>query len=371
MTRLRATLRPPLARTLWPLMRPFRRTIERSRDGSKLRPGITAVVAARDEAYTIGFCLRSLIGFADQVVCVDNGSEDGTLGEMEAFQTEHGDRLEVDVVSLPGALLGDCREAGLRLTRRQWHLRWDADMVAKTSGPESILRLRDEVLADDRPRTIQLPRTNLTGDLRHTHRLTPVVDPGEPILMRFGRGIEYREFGRFDAVRVPLHYIQRKEPGRHYFHLAGLKSDQNLIHRFHYFAWRETVNREGAALDPELRTLEGYKRRMNQELFGTNDPRSVKFRYRRQLCYHFTRYDPERYGDYPELLRDELSRPQRFEVVYRDGRPWTRVDHEDAEMLAYEPTAQDLEWDPEGFLRRFLSEEDCRLLDISPDGSRG
>ena len=40
----------------------------------------------------------------------------------------------------------------------------------------------------------------------------PVVAPGEPILIRFGRGIAYREFGRFDTVRVPLYYEQRDEP---------------------------------------------------------------------------------------------------------------------------------------------------------------
>jgi glycosyltransferase involved in cell wall biosynthesis len=345
-------------------VRPLRRTIEVGRDGATLLPGITAVVAARDEEYTIRFCLRSLLGFADQIVCIDNGSADSTLREMEVFRDEHGDELDVEVVSLPGALLGGCREEGLRRTRRRWHLRWDADMVAKTSGPESMLDLRERVLADDRPRTIQLPRTNLIGDLRHTQRLSPVVDPGEPILMHFGRGVSYREFGRFDAVRIPLHYLQRREPGRHYFHLAGLKSDDNLIHRFHYFAWRELVNREGAALDPELRTLDGYKRRMNLELFGTNEPRSLKFRYRRQLCYHLTPFNPEEHGDYPDVLREELSRPQRFEVVYQDGKPWTRVDHEDAEMLDYEPTAADFGWDPETFLRRLLSEEECRRLGI-------
>ena len=369
LTGFRAALRPPLARALWPLVRPFRARIERTRGGRDLVPGITAVVAARDEDYTIGFCLRSLVGFADQIVCVDNGSEDSTLHEMEVFKEEYGHQVEVDIASLPGALLGECREEGLRLTRRQWHLRWDADMVARTSGPDSFLKLRDEALADGRPRTIQLPRTNLVGDLRHTRLLSPVVDAGEPWLMRVGSGIEYREYGKFDAVRVPLYYVQRREPGQYIFHLGGLKADENLMHRFHYFDWRETVNREGRRLDPELRTLEGFKRRRNLELYGTNEPLSLKFRFRRQFCYDLTAYDPERFGDYPELLRDALSRPQRFEVVYQDGRPWTRIDHQDAEMCEYEPTSADLEWDPEAFLRRFYTDEQCRMVGISPDGS--
>ena len=349
------------------MVRPFRLRIERARDGGRLKPGITAVVAGRDEAYTIGFCLRSLVGFADQIVCIDNGSDDDTLQEMQAFRDAHGDQVDVDVVSLPGALLGECREEGLRRTRHEWHLRWDADMVARSSGPESLLVLREKVLSDGRPRTIQLPRTNLIGDLRHAGRFGAVVDPGEPILVRFGRGIEYREFGRFDALRAPLHYAQRSEPGRHYLHLAGLKSDENLIHRFHYFTWREAVNREGPNLDPALRELEDFKRARNLELFGTDERRSLKFRYQRQLSFHFVPYDEALYGAYPEVLSEELARPEpRFEVTYRNGRPWLRIDRADAEMRDYQPTDADLAWSPEGFLRRFLSAEQCRQAGIEP-----
>jgi len=363
---LRTAIRPLLATTLSPGTRPFWALLERGRDGSGLAPGITAVVAARNEAYTIGFSLRSLIGFADQIVCIDNGSTDDTLAEMRRFQEEHNADVDIDVVSMAGALLGECREAGLERTRRQWHLRWDADHVAVTTGPDSILELRDKILADRRPRTVQLSRTNLHGDLCHTSRTSAVVDPGEPFLMRFGRGIRYREYGKFDAVRVPFHYLQTQAPGRHVFHLAGLKSDENLIHRFHYFAWREAVNREGGAGEPDLYMFDSFKKRRNLLLFGTNEPRSLKFRYQRQLSYHLTRFDTDRFGDYPKVLKDELSTRQRFEVVYRDGRPWLRVDHEDPEMLDYRPTPEDLAWDPEAFLRRFLTEEECRLVGIDP-----
>jgi glycosyltransferase involved in cell wall biosynthesis len=369
LTSIKAVLRPPLARALWPFTRPWQPVIERSRDGERLLPGITALVAARDEAYTVGPCLASLVGFVDQIVCVDNGSEDGTLQQMHAFADRHSHEVDVDVVSMPGALLVDCREEGIRRTRHQWHLLWAGDMVVQTSGPHDVAPVRERILRDDRPRTITFSRTNLVADLHHTFRAGPVVDPGEPFLMRFGRGIKYREFGRFDAARAPLYYAQRREPGRHIFHLGGLKSDANLMHRFHYFAWRETVNREGEALDPELRTLEGFKRQRNQELFGTNDPRSLKFRYQRQLSYSLARYDAQRYGDYPVVLQDALAGPQRFEVVYRDGRPWSRIDHEDTEMLDYQPTADDLAWDPEAFLRGFLSAAECRALGVEPQAA--
>lgn len=365
MNSLRAAIRPALARVLWPLLRPVRGSIERGRDGRKLLPGITAIVVARDEDFTVDFALRSLVGFADQVVCVDNGSVDATLSEMEAFRDEFGDRVEVDVLSRPGALVGELWEAGLDHTRHQWFSPWDADMIARTDGPDSIIDFRARMLQDDRPRIILLPTINVAGDLRHVMRLTPVSDPNEPKLFRFGRAISYREYGRFYAVRPPLHYIQAVAPQKHFLHV-GVKSDENLIHRFHYWTWRETVNREGDALDPELRTLDGFKRRRNEELFGTNESRSLKWRYQRQLSYHMAPYEIALYGEYPEVLREELTKPQRFEVVYKDGRPWTRIDREDEEMLGYEPTPEDLAWDPEAFLRRFLSDAECRRLGIEP-----
>jgi glycosyltransferase involved in cell wall biosynthesis len=362
---LRAVLRPVLAKVLWPPIRPFRRRLETARDGTPLRPGIAAIVAARNEAYTIPFCLRSLVGFADQIVCIDNGSEDETLARMTQFAQEHSGQIEVEVLSMPGALLGECREAGLQRSRYQWHLRWDADMVAKTSGPESMLPLRERVLADDRPRAIQLPRTNLFGDLHHTLRHLPVVDPGEPILVRFDRNVRYREHGKFDVIRLPLYFRQTAEAPRFYFHLQGLKSDANLLHRFHYFEWRRVVNATPTRGRPDwLDDFEAFKARRNLELFGTNDPRSVKFRFNRQLMYVLVRFDPAIHGNYPHVLSGELAGPQRFEVIYRDGRPFRRIDREDREMASYQPTAEDLAWNPEAFLRCFLTPSQAAAIGL-------
>ena len=370
---VKSAVRPPLASVLWPLARPFRGHIERTRDGSRLRPGITAVIAARDEAYAIRFCLQSLIGFVDQIVCAidtgTRGSQDDTLLAVEEFRERWGGAVGVDVIAMPGALLRDRRDEGLRRSRHEWHLRWDADMVAKTSGPESILPLRERALASDRPRAISFGRTNLYGDLRHTSIFGPVVDSGEAWLTRFGRPIRYVEYRQYDDVRIPLYYAHREEPGRHCFHLAGLKTDDNLIYRFHYFAWRAALAGTSASANPGTTSLEDFARRRNEELFGTNDPRALKFRYQRQLSYQFTRYDPNIYGDYPEVLGPELGGTQRFEVLYRDGRPWSRIDRQDEEMLVYQPTEADLAWDPEEFLRRFLSAEQCRVVGIEPNSS--
>jgi len=321
---------------------------------------------AKNEAYLIPFCLESLVGAVDQVICVDNGSGDGTLALMYEFQTRRAAELNVEVLSMPSALLGECRQAALQLTRHEWHLRWDADMVWRTTGPETFAGLRQRSLTDDRPRAIQLPRTNLVGDLHHTHRLFPVIDPGEPILVRFSQLIKYREVGRFDVIRVPLSYRLVVDKGHYYVH-CGLKSDENLIHRFHYFAWREAFNTAAdASARQAFADFEAFKRQRNLELFGTIAPSSLKFRYQRQFVYHLQRYDETIHGPYPEVLHSELERPDpRFEVIYRDGRPYLRLDRADRDMLGYRPTADDLAWDPEAFLRRFLTPAQCLQLGVA------
>lgn len=346
-----------------------RHRLEVTRSGQPLKPGITAVVVARNEAYLIPFCLESLLGAVDQIVCVDNGSDDDTLARLVEFRDHNAHNLDVEVLSMPDALLGDCREAALGHTKHEWHLRWDADMVCRTTGTETLIALRRKVLADDRPRSVQLPRTNLHGDLRHTLRLYPTVDPGEPILMRASRQLRYQEFGRFDSVRIPLHYRHVADLGRYYVHCAGLKSDKNLLHRFHYFTWREALAAAPDAMTRRaLLDFEAFKRRRNLDLFGTNDSRALKFRFQRQLAHNLQPYDPMIHGPYPEVLRHELERPDpRFEVLYRDGRPYLRLDRSDREMLEYQPTADDLAWDPEIFFRRVLTPAQCSKLGITTE----
>jgi len=335
----------------------FQKRIRVTRDGKPLKPGISAVVAARDEEYTIGMCLESLVEIADQVICIDNGSTDSTLQQMYAFKEKYGNKIQVDILEMPGALLGDCREAGLKNTQHEWHLRWDADMVCKTSGPEDMRELRKKVLSNSHPRAIQLPRTNLMGDFEHTYLRTDlIVDPGEPILISFGRDIFYREYGKFDAIRVPFYYRQEKEIKRYYFHLSGLKSANNLLHRWFYFEWRDEVNKhkdKGETVPVEVEDFARFKEAFALDRLGASEPMSVKFRFLRQFAGGLMRYNKETYGDYPQIVSDRIKAgDSRFEVVYEAGKPYLRTDKLDLDFLAYTPSVEDIRWDVGAYFER-------------------
>ena len=332
--------------------------IDLSRDGASLKMGISAVVAMKNEEYTLPFCLESLIGFANQIIIIDNGSEDDSLNLAKKFKSQFEDKVEVDIIEMPGALHGDCREAGLKATRYQWHLRWDADMIAHTDGEFDMKKLREKALSDNTPRTIQLPRINLTGDLMHVVRAKD-WDAGEPILMWFNEDIKYQEFGKFDAVRVPKYFSQVKENINYYFHCQGLKSDVNLMHRFHYFKWRELFNSYTKSERPkEIEDYDVFVKNRNMFLFGTNEPCSLKYRYQRQLVHTFGKINIDKYGYYPKVLREEMTnKNQRFLVEYTDEFPYIRVDFNDKEMVDYIPIKSDLEWKVESFFENLLKEQ--------------
>ena len=322
------------------------RSWDKSQSGEPLKDGITAVVSAKNEGYIIPFCLKSLVGVVDQVVCIDNGSDDGTLAAMQAFKDEFGTKIEVDILEMPNALLGDCRNAGLRHTRYKWHLRWDADMVCRTSGSQDMKLLRKEVLENDKPRTIQLPRTNLRGDFHHTRKNLAAIDPGEPILVRFGSNIKYVEYGKFDVIRVPFYYAIEKQKKRYYFHCEGLKSDDNLIYRRQYFEWREAYNKHTDSTRPEeVSDFEQFKKDWMIREFGTSNIQSLKWRFQRDFCNRLIEIDKKLFGDYPDVLRNEMNNESgRFQVVMKFDKPYSRLDRSDSEMLNYEPKEEDLAW---------------------------
>lgn len=336
---------------------PFQSKLRVTRSGEPLKPGISAVVAAKDEEYTIGMCLESLVEIADQVICIDNGSTDQTLKIMYAFKEKYGSKIQVDILEMPAALLGDCREAGLKQTQHQWHLRWDADMICKTSGPEDMRELRKKVLADNTPRAIQLPRTNLMGDLHHTYaKAERVIDPGEPILISFGKDIFYKEYGKFDAVRIPFYYQQVKETKRYYFHMAGLKSANNLLHRWFYFEWRNEVNKykdSGREVPADVADFDQFKKAIALDRLQTTVPLSIKYRFLRQFTHALALFDAVRFGDYPQVVADKMKAGDtRFKVIYKNEKPYLRTDEQDADFLAYQPTAEDINWDVDAYFTR-------------------
>lgn len=113
---------------------------------SPKRAGTSAFLRVKNEETKILYCLRSIIGVFDEIVFVDNGSEDSTLELIKNFKQEHDKDDKLKIYSYPWGIsrLGSEHESTpensihslvyyynwtLSHCTYQYVCKWDADMV--------------------------------------------------------------------------------------------------------------------------------------------------------------------------------------------------------------------------------------------------
>ncbi len=130
------------------------------------KSGVSALVRVRNEAPKIGYCLRSILPFFDEIVLVDNGSDDGTVDMVrEIIAREDPDR-KIQLYSYPHRLARfgpehdvtpeDSLKSAVyysnwalsRCTRR-FVCKWDGDMVlvreARGAFHQFLRRIQDGI----------------------------------------------------------------------------------------------------------------------------------------------------------------------------------------------------------------------------------
>jgi hypothetical protein len=86
-----------------------------------------------------------------------------------------------------------------------------------------------------------------------------------------------------------------------------------MLARRYWFDWMGLKNYE------KYPTLNSYveHRVTNENLFKTVE--EAKLHFVIQACKELVPYDQKRFGDYPEILEQELHNP-KYQVIYRDGQ---------------------------------------------------
>lgn len=273
--------------------------------------GISAIVRVKDEEEWIEPAIRSIVGFADQIVVGDNGSVDGTPAILARLGRELVGLVEL--FSLPEADILALTNALIARTRYHWIIRWDADFVAQTSGPVRISLLRDWLMRLNPRRyyMIYLRMVELSGDFWHQDPTHPTRKDATCWTASPHLRYVYDAQG-YEAPRVPRWYAVRQWETPCFYHL-NIKSDQRL---FLSHLWKRYL------LDPRRSEYSGFgefaERRCLAE-FGNCDIARAARAWTTEYVKRLVPFDSGRYPDYPALIHAAVSRP-RYRIMYEGGR---------------------------------------------------
>lgn len=281
------------------------------------KPGISVYMFVKNEALWIEPTLRSLEPFVEQFSIVDNGSTDDTVAIIKRVADELS--LDYVLISLPDADFGEVQDQALKNTTCKWVLRWAGDIIARTQGNDTFRKIRDFALSLDQRYyyAIHFPHIQLDGDLFHQ-------DPERPIhyedyLTTFSHAMYHSRSGRFRELRYPFYYKRIYLWNPTSYHIWGLDEPKIMIQRKYWEPWRK-LN------DPETYpTLESYALSRIREDYGTGSLEEAGALYCRERFKKLVKYDEEKYGEYPELLKPFLDTfPLR--LVCRGGKIAGRSD---------------------------------------------
>lgn len=272
--------------------------------------GISVYMRVKNLEDWIRPTIQSIIGIADEVVIVDNGSTDGTfqiveeLASLEKGLIKIWQRPDLDFCAL-------CNFA-FDQTTFHWVFKWDGDMVAHTTGKYNISSLRDRILSLDSRRyyLIYLRHISLAGDILHQDRKEMVHI--EEYIHTYSKRSHYIFQGEYEAIKVPKYYrvLFWYEP--YSFHINVKPAKQMLLRHF----WEEWI---GLKDYKKFSTLEDYVDHRIEGVFGTKSWEEAQRICVQRACQNYIPYNPDLFGPYPDLLKPYLDNP-KYRLKYKDGK---------------------------------------------------
>ena len=272
--------------------------------------GISAIVRVKDEEDWIVPSLLSIRELADEIVVVDNGSVDNTIPLLEGLIEK--ERLNIRIFRYPKAGIVDLTNRAISKTTFKWIIKWDADIVAHTSGENDIVNLRRKILSLDKRRycVIFLNLVELSGDLNHQF-------PGNEIhvegyIYTYSNEARYvRQRWGHEALKTPRYYKLVYDDRIYAFHI-NVKNKYKMLNRLYWIDWM--------ALGDFTRypVLEDYALRQIKIDWETDDLETAANRYLKAYCKKLAKYDYRKFGDYP-LLLNEIINQSKYKIEYRNN----------------------------------------------------
>jgi len=260
--------------------------------------GISVMMRVKNEERWIETSIKSIVNIADEIIIADNGSTDSTLEVVNRLVVQYSPKIVL--YNLPGYDICDLSNALLDKTHYYWVLRWDADFVARTSGEINIYDFRKRILSLSRQKyyVIYLNRINLYVDLLHQWSDHPTYF--ENYMHVFTEESCYKRFGMYEVLVTP-DYFKRLVWEEPYFFHVDVKSDERMFLRWFWTDWLEAISRG------EKYGLNEYICFRIKKDWGLNKWEDGVAFVKKELQKKIVKYDENKYGPYPDLLRPYLE----------------------------------------------------------------
>ncbi len=274
-------------------------------------PGVSAIVRAKDEAEWLELSIRSIQGLADEIIIGDNGSTDETPEILTKLQHDLQD--QIIVMKKPDLDIKDLTNSLIERTRFRWVIRWDADFVARTDGPQSISHLRRWLFDLDPRRYVcaYLRMVELCGDVFHQRPKT--ASRADCHCVTYSNGLRYvYDKAGYEAPKIPRWYRVLRYEIPTFFHVDVKPAPRMFLS----FLWKRYLT------DPERRRYPCFKAYVELELKERWEGRGINEAAALWAASAFRElvpYDRDRFGDYPTLLKPFVEKPT-YRLLYENGQ---------------------------------------------------
>ncbi|MBC8526678.1 MAG: glycosyltransferase [Candidatus Cloacimonetes bacterium] len=281
------------------------------------KPGISVMIHVKNEEDWIGLSLQSLKSFADEVVIVDNGSTDRTVEEVKKIQPQLP--YNIKLKQNPAGSMCEISNQALSLTTYRWVVRWGGDFIAFTTGSRNISKLRNYLLSLNRNNfyVIYPLLFNFSYDLFHLRKNKELHS--ENYIHTFHPLLKYEHKKIFVTLKVPFFFNVKRVLKIHFVHIGFVKPIEQLLERYFRHPWDKKEIRD------EYPRMIDFIKAKAKEMWDTDKLKDIIQKIFDEQKLFIYKYDKEKYGDYPELLKPVLKN-QPFKILYRNGKPYTRSD---------------------------------------------
>jgi glycosyltransferase involved in cell wall biosynthesis len=273
------------------------------------KDGISVFMRLKDEEDWIRYSILSIKNFADEIIIGDNGSKDKSVEIVEGLIDEG---FNIKLHKCPHMRINELTDFLLKKTNYRWVMKWDADFVARTTGEYSIVNLRKKLMNMDRSRyyLIRVSHICLAGDLLHQN--PDELTHTEEYIYTNSNHLTFIHPGTCESLKSPKYYTVVKFDGCYSFHV-DVKSSARMLVRKYWFDWMELKNYDA------FPTVESYVEYCIKNENKHKDLEEAKVQHVIEYCKSLVPYDREKFGEYPEILKESLLQP-KYRIVYENGK---------------------------------------------------